>query len=204
MLELNAAPEFLQGSIVGALSIALVLLYLRYVDTRLMACQCPVPPTLTITHYFRAFVALLVACSVIISPTLLKMGLAGSPSELLFAMLMALLSNIIAGYLAVQAFLTRVEIHGTTITTHSPLGKKTINLNNLTRVSINGRFQFELSDSDHTIRFCHYVNSKPALIEHMIQHAPYESTRGLRALWQPANSLHRLDWPGDETPKKAG
>jgi hypothetical protein len=180
VINLDSTPEFLEGGVIGTLSFVFVLIYLRYVDSRLMTCKCPVPTILSITHYIRAFVALLVACSVITTPNIFNMGLAGSPSELLFAMLVALLINIIVGYLAVQVFLTRIEVHGSTITTRSPLGQKKINLNKLTRVRINSRFQFELSDSDHTIRFCHFVNSKPALIEHIIQHAPYESTRGLR------------------------
>jgi hypothetical protein len=182
MIDLATIPEFVEGGVVAAISVVLVLLYLRSLNIRLMENNQDLGTELTITSNFRVFVAVGIASSCITSVAILKMGFAGTTSELLFAITLALLVTLFVVFLATAAFLTSIHINGDMVITHSPLGRKQVHLGSLTSIRINDRFQFELSDANGTIRFCHYVDGKRALIEHIIKSAPSNTTWELREL----------------------
>ncbi len=172
MIEFTTSSEFLEGGLVGLSSVASVMFYLRYVDSRLMVCQRPLSAKLTLTKYFRGLAAGLIAAGLVTTPVILKLGLAGTTSELIFALLMTSLVLLTVGYMLLQFFLTRVYIAGDTVTICSPLGQAKVNLGNLMTVKLNSRFQLELADTNGTVRFCHFVEGKRALIEHIIERAP--------------------------------
>lgn len=180
MFELSPTSEVIEGGFVGIIFVSVVLLYLRYVDSRLMACERPLSAKLTITKYFRGLIACLIAGGLLTSPAIISEGLAGTTSELAFAVLITLMLLVIVMYLVLQVFLTQVYIAGDTITLHSPLGVKQLELPNLTAASLNSGFQLELVDTNLSIRFCHYVRGKRALIEHIIERAPASATRELQ------------------------
>ena len=181
MVDLLVTPEFIKGGAVAVSAVLSVLLYLRFVDRRIMECNHPMTETLAITPSFRVFAAVCIACSSLTCAAMLKIGFAGSVSELLFTALLSLLASLIAGFLVIQVFLTSINMSGDTLTVRSLLGRKQINLASITSISINQRFQFELSDADDTIRFCHYILGKRAFIEHIIERAPVSATWELQS-----------------------
>lgn len=180
MIDLATTPEYIEGGIVGVISVISILFHLKCVDSRLMACERPLRTTLNVTHDFRLFVTIFVACSLIAALAILDMGLAGTTSELLFALLVSTSIGLMVGYLVIQVFLTTVYISGDKVTMRSPFGQKQVILSQVTAISINGRFQFELSDGAKRIRFCHLIEGKRPLIEHMIERAPMAATEDLQ------------------------
>ena len=187
MLDLAATPEFIEGGVVAVICVISVLFYLNFVDDRLMECDRPLGNKLTITPNFRFFIAICSACSVVTSIAILKMGFAGTTSELLFALGLSLIVNLIVCCFAIPVFLTSIHVSGDTVTTRSPLGQKQVNLGNLRSIAIKDRIQLELSDQEGTVRFCHYVQSKRALLEHIVEHAPANTTQELRKALQQAD-----------------
>jgi hypothetical protein len=182
MLEYLPNHAFLDGALALAVMMVSVLLYMRSIDSNLMRREIPLDSELTVCLRFRMFIALGVICALVTTAAILKMGLEGSSSELVFAMVIVLCACSVASFLVLKVFLTSTYIEGDTVVTNSPLGRKEIHLSSLLSININDCFQFELEDSNNTVRFCHFVESKRALIEHIIAHAPGSATKELRAI----------------------
>lgn len=178
------ALELIQGGVTAVTIMTLVTLFLRFVDAKIMSPKYPLSSELIVNPYFRIFAIACIAGSLFGLPAILKIGVSGTQSELLFALVLCLLAISLAGFLSVQVFLTSVHVDNGKLTTRSPLGEKEVDLGTLRSVIINERFQFELSDTEETIRFCHYIEDKRALIEHIVAHAPEHATRELRKLLQ--------------------
>lgn len=182
MFEFAPNHALLDGAAVAAIILALLLVTVKAMNSRLMRSEQPLDSELSVCPRFRLFAAFCAMSALIASVAILRIGLTGTAGEFIFALIIASIAMTAAVYLVLQVFFTKTRVEGDRLITTSPLGRKEISLNNLLYISVNDYFQFELADLHSTVRFCHFVKGKRALIEHIIDHAPASTTKELRAM----------------------
>lgn len=175
--------DFLEGGVIGAVSVTLAIVYFRWVDKRLMHGEQPDLDNIKVSKLYQPFVYFLAlgVCATCISIN--QFLSSGAHDEALILTAFALL---LVGFLLIHihfGFFTQVSFSENELRVKTLLGESTVDLYDLVSVSINDNcFTFVISDSRSTARFCHYVVGKRAVIEHILNYAPAKSTEELQAL----------------------
>ena len=173
-------PDFIDGFSFGIILTVFLIFFLNWLDQKLMTGGHKLPTELTIALPFRVFAFFaIIVCGVGGSILFSTHGdYAGSEKYLVIGL--STFMMVTAVYFLCVVFLIKAELDGSEISIKTLFGKSTVNLENLKHAKCRTDLMvFDLADDKNRVRFCNYIECRRALIEHIIQSAPSDTTGDL-------------------------
>ncbi len=172
--------DIIDGAVIGTIGALTFIGYLKLVEIKIMRPEDKFGETLVVSKFYQAFTIFLVATAVAMCVCMYELG-QGSTLEAVAAFLIATTYSLYVFAQIHLVYLSQISINGNQIRYKSIGAVREINLSKLTSIKLDNLFlTFVLTGDHQTIRFCHYVQGKRRLIEHIVRHAPAAATSELR------------------------